>query len=75
MGHDSYVAIDLPVGLRTDLRKNEMKKIKKLLEKLSETAHELSLQATEADEFVVVKDIEIAVHEAQKVFKRTKEME
>jgi len=52
-----------------------VKTIKKLLEKLSLTAHELSLQATEADEFVVVNDIEIAIHEAEKVFERIKEIE
>lgn len=74
MGDDCYITADVLVRLRLDLCKNggEMKTIRKLLDKLSLTAHELSLQATEADEFVVVNEIEIAVHEAEKVFERTK---
>lgn len=56
-----------------------MKTIKEILERMQELAdemldltNELSEQMTEPNEFVAVKDIEIAIHEARKVFERTK---
>jgi len=77
VGHFRYIGINFSVGRRPDFcrhngKNDEMKTIRKLLDKLSLTAHELSLRATEPDEFVVVNDLEIAIHEAEKVFERTK---
>lgn len=57
-------------------------KIKECIDKLLEDTNELSKYVTEPDEFVAVEDIrqainkvELKIHEARKVFERTKEVE
>ena len=48
--------------------------IKEILDSIDLAIHQLNGQTTEADEFAAVKDIEIAVYEARKVFERTKDI-
>ncbi len=46
--------------------------IRDIIHDLLDDVHVLSTQSTEPDEFVAVNDIEIAIHEAEKTFERTK---
>lgn len=53
-----------------------MRTIKDCLDEMSKTVtEELSAHTTEPDEYTAVKDIELAIHEARKVFERTKNID
>ena len=54
-----------------------MSTIKKHLDKMLNETKKLNSEkhVTEADEFTAVNDIELTIHEARKVFERTKNIE
>lgn len=79
MGYGCYITTHFFVGLCFDLCKpgnknGEMKTIKEILDEMLDLTNELVSQASEPDEYIAVKDIEIDIGAARTVFERMKDI-